>query len=263
MRKSYVGLIAGVFAAVSLCLAAGAVLFAEQSSTPPAPKYTQVKYSADDSSYRWIGENRILVLKGNVKFVHGDTTMVADRVEYDESSRTATGTGNLKIFNMESNVTGDKCVLSFKEKKASIVGNVVLVSKPKPDAAKKGKGSFQTRDEVTVTCASLDYFYKEKKAVIPTPLVIVQKDRRITADSGTYYEDDDKVILTGNVKGEDEKAKHSFTSPKVTISLKDNDQWMQAEKASGTFYVKDEEEEKKPAKPAEKPAEPAKDKPAK
>lgn len=255
MKITHASLFARISLSVSLCLIGGAVLFAQQ----PATKYSQVKYSADESSFKWDGDNKIFVLKGHVKFIHGDTTMIADRVEYDEGTRNATGTGNLKVFNPDSSVMGDKCVISFKEKKASISGSVVLVSKAKLDL----KGKAPLRDEVTVTCGAIDYFYKEKRSVIPTPVVIVQKNRRITADSATYFGNDDKVVLTGNVRGQDEKDKHSFASPKVTISLKDTDQWMQAEKASGTFYVKDEDEESKPGKSSEKPAEASKDKPGK
>ena len=36
---------------------------------PAEPKYTEIKYSADQSSYRWQENDRILVLTGSVKFV--------------------------------------------------------------------------------------------------------------------------------------------------------------------------------------------------
>jgi lipopolysaccharide assembly outer membrane protein LptD (OstA) len=81
---------------------------------------------------------------------------------------------------------------------------------------------------------------------------MVQKTRTLTADSATYNGKDEIVQLVGNVKGSDEKERHSFSAPKVTISLKKDDEWIEAEKATGAFYVKEEESTPAP-KPTEKP----------
>ncbi len=80
-------------------------------------------------------------------------------------------------------------------------------------------------------------------------MTVVQKTRTVTADSATYAGKEEIVQLVGNVKGRDEEEKHTFSSPKVTISLKEDDEWIEAEKATGSFYVKEEEE----SEPAEKP----------
>ena len=229
------------------------------------PKYTEIKYEADMSSYKWDGDDRILVLKGNVKFIHGDTTLLADKVDYRESTRTANATGNLKISDDQSATTADACIMNFKEKKCSLTGGVNMVANPKPKAESAPKEDkpkslkSEWKDETTITCDKVDYFYKEKRAVISSPVKIVQKTRIVTADSATYLGKEEIVRLTGNVKGQDEKDRHSFSAPKVTISLKENDEWIEAEKATGSFYVKDEEEE---SQPAEKPAETTPEQPA-
>lgn len=244
-NKSMIAVIIGLIALVSAVLA-------QQAAKPAEPKYTEINYSADMSSYRWAGNDRILALKGNVKFAHGDTVLTADKVDYLESTRTANASGNLKIVDDQNTITGNQCIVNFKEKKGSITGNVHMVSKPKPGGtADSNSIKSQLKDETVTTCSSVDYYYKEKKAVIPSPVTIVQKTRTITADSATYFGKEEKAILVGNVKGRDEKDRHTFAAPKVTISLKESDQWMEAEKASGSFYVKDEEES---PKPEEKPA---------
>lgn len=256
--------IAKYLAAVIPLCGVAAVLNAQQAApTKPAePKYTEIKYAADKSSYRWEGEDRILVLAGHVKFVQGDTTITADKVDYRESTKIANAAGNLKIYDGQNTITGDSCTMSFKEKKGSVVGNVSMVAKPKPKQnppadAKKS----EWKDEVAVTCAAIDYYYKDKKAVVPSALTIIQKGRTITADSATYLGKDEVLQLVGNVKGHDDKENHSFAAPRVTISLRDNNEWMQAEKASGTFYVKDEDEPTPPEKTAEKPTDKETEKP--
>ena len=235
----------------------GAVLVAQQAGSPkPAePKYTEVKYEADQSSYKWVGEDRVLALTGHVKFTHGDTIIYADKIDYRESTRIATTTGKLKIYDDQNTITGEKCTVNFKEKKGTLTGSVVLVAKPKPkpvtaaaDTSKPKTLKDEWKDEATITCDKIEYYYKEKRAVVPGPIKMVQKTRTVTADSGTYLGKDEIVQLTGNVKGNDDKDKHSFTAPAVKISLKKDNEWMEAEKATGSFYVK-EEDETKPAEP--------------
>lgn len=246
--------IALIVSAVLACFAGLSVVIAAQepgAKKAEEPKYTEIKYSADSSSYKWDGEDRILVLKGNVKFVQGDTVLLADRVDYRESTRTASASGNLKIYDDQSTITGETCSVNFKEKKGTISGNVRMVSKPKTKPENKADAKSDSKpkslrsewkDEVRLTCEKIEYFYKEKRAVIPCPVKIVQKTRTVTADSAEYFGKEEIVRLVGNVKGNDEKDRHSFAAPKVTISLKENDEWIEAEKATGSFYVKEEEE---------------------
>ncbi|MDI6828542.1 MAG: LptA/OstA family protein, partial [Armatimonadota bacterium] len=224
----------GIISATLMAKVVTSLIAAQQGNTtakPAEPTYKEVKYSADSSSFRWDGEDRIAVLKGNVRFVHGDTTLQADKVDYSEKTKTATATGNLKIYDERNTITADLCVINFEEKKGTLTGNVRMVAKPKP---KKDTGeqkdspkslSSEWKDEAVITCDKIDYYYKLKKAVVANGLKIVQKNRIVTADSATYFGKEDKVELVGNIKGYDEKEKHSFSAPRVVISLKENDEW--------------------------------------
>ena len=253
-----------VAAASAVLLLAAVIVVAQQAAKAPAePKYTEIKYSADASSYRWEGEDRVIVLKGNVKFVQGDTVVTADNVDYRESTRTAKASGNLKITDPQCTGTGDLCTVNFEKKSALLTGSVRLTAKPKPKPrpeaekpAADGKVKplrEEWKDEVVVTCDKVEYFYKEKRAEASGNLKFVQKKRVLTADAATYLGREEIVKLSGSIQGHDEKQKHTFSAPKVTVSLKEGQEWVEAEKATGTFYVKDEEEQ--PAE--EKPAEPA------
>jgi len=251
-------------ASVALLAALGASAATnQQDAAPPKPaepKYTEVKYSADSTSYRWDGEDRVAVLTGSVKFVQGDTTMLADRVEYREKTKTAEATGTLKIYDERNTITADLCTISFEEKKGTLTGNVRMIAKPKPKKepesddktnAEPRSLSSEWKDEAVITCEKVEYYYKSKRALLSGDLKVVQKNRVVTADTATYLGKEDRVELVGNVKGEDEKEKHSFSAPRVTISLKEDDEWIEAEKATGTFYVKEEEEKEQPAPEAQ------------
>ncbi len=236
-----------IFAALAVMVTA--VLAAQQVvSSKPAVKYTEVKYSADSSSYRWEGDDRVLALAGNVKFMQGDTILTANKVDYRESTKMAAAAGNLTIRDDQHTITGDACTMSFKDKKGSITGNVRLVIKPKV-ASGGSKLKSDLKDETVVTCDAIDYLYKEKKAVISSPLKISQKNRLVTADSAIYQATDEIVHLSGNVRGSDDKDRHTFSAPAVTISLKENDEWIEAQKATGSIYIKDEDEPKTENKP--------------
>ncbi|MHB1455777.1 MAG: LptA/OstA family protein [Armatimonadota bacterium] len=240
--------------ALILIMCCAIVIYAQQADVKKleSPKYTEVKYSADNLSYKWEGQDKILVLTGNVKFIQGDTVLAADKVDYRESSRTASASGNLRIYDTQNTITSNLATVYFKDKKGSLTGNVVMTVKPKPSVSpqpEKKTLQSEIKDEATITCDALDYFYKDKRAVVPKAVKITQKTRVVTADSALYIGSDEIVELNGNVKGSDDKEKYNFTSPKVRVSLKDTDQWIEAEKASGSFYVKDEE-----TQPASEPA---------
>jgi len=240
-----------VFVICTVALLLGTLKAAQQDavSKPAEVKYTEIRYSADTTSYRWDGEDRILLLSGNVKFIQGDTTFLADKIDYREKTKTAQASGNLKIFDERNVLTADLCAVNFDEKKATLTGNVHLVAKPKPTPdSKPADGSTSTKslraewkDEAVVTCDKAEYYYKEKKAILSGNFKIVQKTRTITADSAVYLGNDEKVELVGNVNGVDEKDKHSFSAPRVVISLKEDDEWIEAEKATGKFYIKEKE----------------------
>lgn len=255
--------LAAIVPALAALLLAAVAVVAQQAAKPAAePKYTEIKYSADASSYKWVGDDRIIALKGNVKFVQGDTVVIADKVDYRESTKTAQASGNLKITDPQSVSTGDACTVNFEQKKATLTGNVRMAARPKPKQAKPADDKSKSlkaewKDEVVVTCDKIDYFYKEKRAEAAGNLKIVQKDRVLTANTATYLGKEEIVKLSGSIQAKDEKKKHNFSAPKVTVSLKDGDEWIEAEQASGTFYVKDEDEEA----PAETPSEPAKTEP--
>lgn len=251
--------LSGLTAAVFVLMVSTTVGTQQASTTKLSePEYMEIKYSADVTSYRWESQDEILILKGNVKFAQGNMTLLADRVEYRKSNQTAIASGNLKITDDQTTITAESCIVNFKDKKGTLSGNVRMVSKPKPKDSENADNTSlksQWKDEIIITCQKVDYDYKLKKAAIPGPLSINQKDRTLTADSGTYFVAEERALLVGNVVGKDEKEKHTFAGQKVAVSLKAGDEWIEVEKASGTFYVKEEQESKVEEQPAQQSTE--------
>jgi lipopolysaccharide assembly outer membrane protein LptD (OstA) len=247
-----------IIAAVALA-ATLAPLSAIISAQQPAPKqpakdpdYKDVEIKADLLKRRW-GSEKTVLLSGNVVIKQGDTVLKSDKVEYDETTQIAKSPGVLTISDPENDIRGDSGVAYLKERRGVLTGNIKLVAKPRQKAQTYDKKPAELRDAATMTCDTLEYLYKQKQATASGNLKIVQKDRTVTAEKAIYNVKDEIVTLTGNVKGSDEKGQNFSSGGKVTVSIKDGDEWMEMEQAAGTFKVKSEEEESSvPAKTPEK-----------
>jgi len=244
--RSVVALV-GFVAVLQICRLG---LAQEQKPPPQQPDYKDVTLKADLVRRNW-GAQKTVLLTGNVVISQGDTVIKSDKIEYDEDTQIAKSPGPLSITDPDNDIKGDSGIAYLKQRRGSIDGNVKLLTKPnqKPGATEK---SAEWRDPVTVTCDTLEYLYKQKQATAAGHLKMLQKDRTITADKAVYLVKDERMTLTGAVQGSDEKGQTMSAGGKVTISLKEGDEWMEMEQASGTFKVKSEEETETPAPPTGK-----------
>jgi len=260
-----------ILAALTLSIAGGRII-AQSADSPakpiPAPgakdakdrkpvadekkKSEEVIGRADYMKSAWGGKKTVL-MKGNVKFTHGDTVLTSDQVDYDQDAKVAVSPGKVVITNPECDITGDKGSAFFKKRLGIIEGSVVMQVKPKQTeqdaAADKENVRAKLSKPTTVTCARLEYQYREKIATALGGVVLKQEKRTASADKLIYDEKNELLTLIGNVKGTDEN-NQTFAAPgKVTISVKKGDEWMEAEKASATFKVDVDEENTEESKP--------------
>jgi len=221
----------------------------KQAAPIKEPSYKIVTVKSDKWSYRG-GDPEVLILTGNVTITQGDTTLTADRIEYNRSEdvQTASAAGNVRIADPEIEITGEKGSAFFNEKRVVIEGSVKALFKPKEQSEDKEKKTARSRfkDSATMTCERIEYLYKKKEATAAGGLTIVQKDRTLTAAKAFYKVKDEELSLSGGVKVWDSKGQ-SFSCPSLKASLKEGAEWMEMEHAVGTFRVKSEEEEKSPA----------------
>lgn len=252
--------VAAAIGALTLVALVTTVLSAQQPAPAPKPAeptYRELKLENADKQFVRLSD-KVTVLSGNVRMVTGDIHLNADKVEYQETTKSATATGNLRILDERNIITGDRCTMDFKAKKCNIAGSVKMVARPKEQKTPDDKSlKSQLKEETTIVCAAIDYFYKDKKAVIASPITITQTHRKITADSATYLGKDELIELTGNVKAVDDETRNTMSTPSARISLKDTDQWIEMEKTTGVFYIKDDDAESKPAQPKSEDKKPA------
>jgi lipopolysaccharide assembly outer membrane protein LptD (OstA) len=240
------------FAIILAALAAicGLVLAQEQKPVSDQPDYKDVTLKADLVRRNW-GAKKTVLLTGNVVISQGDTIIKSDKIEYDEDTQVAKSPGPLSITDVDNDIRGDSGTAYLKQRRGSLDGNVKLLTKPKqrPGVTQQ---SAEWRDPVTVTCDTIEYLYKQKQATASGHLNMLQKDRTMTADKAVYMVKDERMTLTGNVRGSDQKGQTMSSGGKVTVSLKEGDEWMEIEQAAGTFKVKSEEEVVPPAPAAGK-----------
>lgn len=206
------------------------------SADPQPVKYTSLQITADKIS--WNQTESRATLAGNVVMIHGETKMTAGRVIYNKSQKTAQATENPHVIDTTTQITGDSINANFGEKLAVVRGNVCMISTPKKTA--KESLTSKWNDLLTLHSDELKYYYKQKRMEAEGNLKITQKDRTATAEKALYDETNEVVTLLGNVKCVDSKGQ-SFEGPKVTISLKEGNDWIEAEKGKAQFQIEENE----------------------
>lgn len=241
MRLGTVLALVGAF--VLACVGLSAQQTLEKAPAPAAAKKQpeQVQGQADYIRADW-GDKQTRLLKGNVSFVHGDTRLTSDLVQYDgaEKVQTAVSPGKITITNPECDITGDKGTAFFLKRLGIVEGNVVMNLKPKPaNDQDKDKGSVRAKlsEPTTITCKRLEYLYRKKIATMIGDVVFKQAKRSASADKAVYDQNKELLVLTGHVKAVDDKGQEFEAPGDVTVSLKKGDEWMDAKNASATFKV--------------------------
>ncbi len=206
--------------------------------------------SADIMKTKWDSKDTTHVLmKGNVKFVSKDTTMTCDEATYtddkDAKSKTAVVPAKINITSPECDITGDKGSADFNKRLAIIEGNVILLAKPKKSDETADPESIKTKlnQPTTITCPKLEYLYKDKIATLTGGVTFKQAKRSGSAQKAIYDGKNELLTLTGDVKGIDEDGQ-TFSAPKVIISFKKGDEWMEAENGNASFKIDTGEETK-------------------
>ncbi len=220
-------------------------IFAQEAAKPkPQPKKIEtVDGHADVVKTIWGSKTEVL-MTGNVRFNSKDTTLTSDKVTYDKQTKTAVSPGKLTITNPECDITGDKGTAYFEKRLGVVEGSVEMLLKPKKDET-LDKDSVKARmtEPTTVTCPKLEYLYSSKIATASGGVLFKQPKRSARADKAVYDGKKELLVLTGSpVDGIDEDGQ-TFKAPKVTISLKKGDEWMEATGGfSGSFKVDLEED---------------------
>ncbi len=244
----------GALGAAVLILVCAGISAQQDAKSPnagkkPEDKREEVTYGAKLVKAAWGGGGTSL-MKGDVWFQHADTRISSDLVQYDgsEKVKTATSPGSIKISNPECDITGEKGAAYFLKRLGVIEGSVVMLVKPKQEAAAPNDDEsirMKLRKPTTITCEKLEYLYRKKIASAVGKVVFQQEKRRATADKAVYDQKAELLTLTGGVNAVDEDGQ-TFSAPKAVISLKKGDEWIEAPDAKATLKI-DLGEEEEPA----------------
>ncbi|MFQ3550136.1 MAG: hypothetical protein SNJ70_10350, partial [Armatimonadota bacterium] len=102
----------------------------KEKKTSPAKKET-IDGRADYVKGSWGGSQEIVIMKGNVKFVHSDIVLKSDEIQYNQKTKTAVSHGKINISSPELNIIGDKGTAYFDKRIGVVEGNVILNYTPK------------------------------------------------------------------------------------------------------------------------------------
>jgi len=249
-----------IFALLVLTLGAGSLLAAQDAKNGQGAKPAAVA-KQEDKTIHLFSHNLRSEMKGNIRVTtvpngsvtQGDATFAAEMilVESQNDVHTFTCTGSPVFTDTEARITGDRVVGQSTPRYAEFTGNVKMVATPKK---KEKEGEIEGKlasEPTTVTCNSLGYDYGKKLALAKGNVVVVQKNRTIWANEGTYDQNTELITLVGNVRMKnigDEELKEMNNAETVTASLQDD--WIdvvakEGEKVEFILDVKDEEQ--KPA----------------
>ena len=225
---------------------------------------------------------------GDLSFADEQTRITADRMDIDFDAREAVFKGDVRMVAQKKPATQpagkpEEQTNARKEPGAAAEPATQPAGKPegqanarnepgaaaepatqpagKPSAA-GAKGNDQEvkpfreywSDRVEIRCPELAYSYRDNRAVARGGVTARQKDRSGRADEATYTDDDEMLVLSGNVEMTDERGQ-TFHADKITISV--GQDWVEALGAvSGRFLVEEEEAKGKAAPPPGESKEP-------
>ncbi len=238
-RILIVGLAVIIMIALTLGVVAQSPVQPAKVKKPPREVFLQ---HADLTKY--LGDERKLFLSGNVIFTQEDTRISSEKVEWDRKAETAICPGKLTITTKEAEVTADKGQVLFKKRIGILDGSVTILYHPKDEKPvdekdKENPQAFLSK-ETTITCAKLEYDYKNKIAVATGGVNILLKERTVTADKVIFDQKRELLTLIGNVKVIDDQGQE-FNAPEAKISIKKGQEWTEAPNSTAKFKVEMDE----------------------
>jgi len=157
-------------------------------------KDRQVKLFGDQLQY-FAGDQKTY-LYGKTALVDQDLQINADNIQIDHQTNLALFNGNLRLKKAGTIITGETMEINLDNEAGTVKTNVLLRRK----AEALSKDEFKKK-ETTVSCRELSFKKISGNAEIfcQADLKIWQEDKQGIADSGTFYEAQENLILNKNV----------------------------------------------------------------
>lgn len=179
-------------------------------------------------------------LDGNVVFSHKEIKLHCDEAVYDYDNNSAVATGNPKVVDPETTITGDVIEADFEAEVATIVDNVTAVTQKRPEEGEEPAPEAEGDEEpprnfeelrekrTTITCEKIVHEYADEvqRTTATGRVKAVQEDKTVYADKAVNEEKENLITLTGDVRVLTDKG-DELRSPRVVISTEED--WIRAE----------------------------------
>jgi lipopolysaccharide export system protein LptA len=170
-----------------------------------APAAHPVTYST--GAVLWLNDQHQAQMSQGVTIKQDDETLQTEAaiVNFDDQQQAenAQSRAPVHLWDTQDDLTGQNGIIDFQTHVATVSDTVVVVVKPSPGDITAPKTSLHSHFDApaTLTCQKIIYDYHRKFGTIPGSLTVHEKDRILTADSGTYDARTQIVTLIGHVHG--------------------------------------------------------------
>lgn len=214
-----------------------ALLAAPLTAAPEKP----VTYATGASI--WLNAKHQAQMSHGVTIRQGDETLQTEAaiVNFNDQQQVLNAEARtpVHLWDTQSDLTGLHGTVDFTTHVATVKDSVVLTIKPGPQNTTAPQGSLKSRfkSPATLTCALMTYNYRTKIGTVPGPLTVHQKDRVLTADSGTYNGSLQIITLVGHVHGSNGDGE--IDAPKAVIGVREGEEFvLSPQPTKGVFTPK-------------------------
>lgn len=190
-----------------------AVVFAENKE--------KINIKSDRVEYNYKDEEEVAVFIGSVEFKKGELVVLADKMQMYSQGKKAVAEDNVKIIidtEDENRVLTSGYFEYHRDDEYAILKKnpkMVIINK-KQESGKKIK-DFK---DLTIIGDIMEMFSKDGYSRALGNVIIEEGDRKAYCDEAIYYEKDDKVIMTGSARIEQNENK--FQGEKMTLFLNED-----------------------------------------
>lgn len=153
-----------------------------------------VNIEADNVTYDKGTDKMIFV--GNVIVTQEDIILTAQEADFDVDKKIGQIKGDIKLVQSDITITGETLEAFLNDKKYIFQEKVILVQERKDKEEKE--------DNITWNCNNLEIFTDTQDLTATGEVKILKKDYTITTEKADYNDEEQKIILTGKVRIEEE-----------------------------------------------------------
>ena len=137
-----------------------------------------------------------MIFKGNVIVTQEDITLTAQEADFDVDKKIGQIKGDIKLVQSDITITGETLEAFLNDKKYIFQEKVILVQERKDKEEKE--------DNITWNCSNLEILTDTQDLTATGEVKILKKDYTITTEKADYNDEEQKIILIGKVRIEEE-----------------------------------------------------------